>query len=228
MSSDTKSLGTAIDEIVAALEGLSEAARLTAIRAACDHLAIPFAGRAGSPGGDAEAVTPIESGVPASTAGAPPRAIDVRSLKEQKKPGSAVEMAALVAYYLQHLAPASERKPHISAADVDKYFVQADFPLPKRSDQLLVNARAAGYFDSPTRGAYRLNPVGHNLVAHSLPRTARASGKTKRPKPKSSSGEEFGAARGIRCSDSRRAQQCSTTSENSSEAFWHSKNRSAN
>jgi hypothetical protein len=88
----------------------------------------------------------------------PPRPTDVRSLKEQKKPGSAVEMSALLAYYLQHLAPASERKPQISAADVEKYFVQADFPLPKRSDQLLVSAKAAGYFDSPTRGAYGLTP----------------------------------------------------------------------
>jgi hypothetical protein len=184
VASDSKSLGTAIDEIVAALEGLPEPARLTAIRAACDHLAIPNTMAGGSSIGDTT-IGALGDVVPA-TPSMPPRPTDVRSLKEQKKPGSAVEMAALLAYYLQHLAPASERKPQISAADVEKYFLQADFPLPKRSDQLLVNAKAAGYFDSPTRGAYRLNPVGHNLVAHSLPRTVGAPGKAARTRSKGS------------------------------------------
>jgi len=178
VASDSKSLGTAIDEIIAALVGLPEPARLTAIRAACDHLAIPFTAAGGFSIVDTPAGTPGE--ITAATPTGPSGVTDVRSLKEQKKPATAMEMAALLAYYLQHLAPASERKPDISAADVDKYFVQADFPLPKRSDQLLVNAKAAGYFDSTTRGAYRLNPVGHNLVAHSLPRTAGSSVKAAR------------------------------------------------
>jgi hypothetical protein len=184
VSPDVKSLGTAIDEIVKALEGLPEPARLTAIRAACDHLAIPH------PAAGGPSIVDETAGTPGGITAAIPRvrsdATDVRSLKEQKKPASAVEMAALLAYYLQHLAPPSERKAQISAADVDKFFVQADFPLPKRSDQLLVNAKAAGYFDSATRGAYRLNPVGHNLIAHSLPRTAGSSGKTAKAKSRGS------------------------------------------
>jgi hypothetical protein len=34
----------------------------------------------------------------------------------------------------------------------------------------LVNAKNAGYLDRIASGQYRLNPVGHNLVTHKLPR----------------------------------------------------------
>jgi hypothetical protein len=170
-----KSLGAAIDEVIGALSSLPEPSRVTAIRAACENLGIELGGGPVPFGGslpptlDAPAQTP-----PFNTAAA---GTDIRSLKEQKNPNSATEMALVMAHYLQHFAPAPERKSQITAADVSKYFVQADFPLPKRADQMLVNARAAGYFDSPSRGVYTLNPVGHNLVAHSLPRSAGASAK---------------------------------------------------
>tara|TARA_R110002072_G_scaffold57508_1_gene147812 strand:- start:857 stop:1105 length:249 start_codon:yes stop_codon:yes gene_type:complete len=81
-------------------------------------------------------------------------------------------MACIVAYYLDSLAGADEKSPTISAKDLQKYFKQAGHKLPKRIDQLLVDAKAAGYFDSVGRAQYKLNPVGHNLVVHTLPRTA--------------------------------------------------------
>jgi hypothetical protein len=80
-------------------------------------------------------------------------------------------MAVLVAYYLAEVAPANDRKATIGTDDINKYFKQADYPLPGRPRQTLFDAKAAGYLDSPSQGAYRLNPVGHNLVAHSLPAT---------------------------------------------------------
>lgn len=168
MSPDAKSIGAAIDELIAALEPLEGTARLTAIRAACDHLSIPLQGgpALGGP------LVSFSSGEPsAADAAHAGGQVDIRTFKQQKAPSSANEMACVLAYYLQHLAPADERQPSISAADIDRYFNQAGFPLPRRSDQLLVNARAAGYFESAGRGAYKLNAVGHNLVAHSLPRS---------------------------------------------------------
>jgi len=96
-----------------------------------------------------------------------PHVHDIRTLKEQKKPGSANEMAALVAYYLSEQA--GERKETIDASDIKKYFLQAVFPLPKVPKQTLLNARAAGYFDAVGEGQFRLNPVGYNLVVHNLP-----------------------------------------------------------
>ena len=116
-------------------------------------------------------------GLPGKTAES--RIHDIRTLKEQKKPGSANEMAALVAYYLSELAPENERKQAISSADVERYFKQASFKLPRALQQTLLNAKAAGYFDSVEGGQYRLNPVGYNLVVHNLPADAAiTSGKT--------------------------------------------------
>lgn len=96
---------------------------------------------------------------------------DIRSLKEEKQPQSAIQMVALVAYYLSEVAPAEERKDTISSEDITKYFKQAGFSLPKGEPiYTLRNARNAGYFDPTSEtGAYKLNPVGYNLVAHNLP-----------------------------------------------------------
>ena len=78
-------------------------------------------------------------------------------------------MACLVAYYLQEVAPDAERKSTVTAGDLDKYFKQAGFKLPSRPGQVLIDAKGDGYFDSTGRGEYRLNAVGYNLVAHSMP-----------------------------------------------------------
>jgi hypothetical protein len=94
---------------------------------------------------------------------------DIYQLKEQKKPRSANQMAALVAYYLKEIVPVNQRKESIGAEDIDLYFKQARFHLPKRAGVTLTNAKNAGYFDSAGVGQYRLNAVGYNLVAYSLP-----------------------------------------------------------
>jgi hypothetical protein len=172
MTTNTKkTLGSAIDEIVAALEALDELSRATAIRAACEHLGISAPSAAPTPTTPGVPPTPITEVSAAPTSLAAPQAItDVRTFKEQKQPGSAAEMACVVAYYLDTLAAAAERKEEVSSGDLEKYFKQAGYRLPKRMAQVLVDARAAGYFDSAGHGKYKLNPVGHNLVVHSLPK----------------------------------------------------------
>jgi len=163
-----KSLGEAIDEIVLALSSLDELSRTTAIRAACEHLKIIF-----SPG--VETTYPIARGARTDTESSISvgRLPDIRELKEEKQPSSANEMAALVAYYLSEIA--TERKDDVELEDIVKYFKQAKFPLPKRPEFLLTNAKYAGYFESVGDGKYRLNPVGYNLVVHNLPRGAPTS-----------------------------------------------------
>lgn len=167
------SLGHAIDQIVGALEGLDQNARRTAISAACSHLNIHIV----SSDDDSKTTSDTEPKDDQSAGDAThhrttkhlEQQIDIRSLKAEKNPNSAIEMACLVAYYLQELASKNDRKQKISAHDVEKYFKQASFKLPKRLDQLLVNAKASGYFESAGRGEYKLNAVGYNLVAHGLP-----------------------------------------------------------
>ena len=90
-------------------------------------------------------------------------------------------MACVVAYYLQAVAPITERKQEISTPDLEKYFKQAGYPLPKKLGQVLIDAKAAGYFDATDRGAYKLNAVGYNLVVHSLPRADGTTQKGRKP-----------------------------------------------
>lgn len=173
MSTETKSksLGQAIDEVIAALEGLDAQSRVTAVKAACEHLKVEgFANTTGKDnqgrdggGGGAGNNALVSGGL-----------LDIKTLKNEKQPGSAIEMACIVGYFLQNVAQGDERKATIKGEDIDKYFRQAGYPLPKAKGQLLVDAKSSGYFDSAGVGAYKLNAVGYNLVAHSLPRGAKA------------------------------------------------------
>lgn len=94
--------------------------------------------------------------------------VDIRTLKDEKKPKSAIQMAVLVAYYLARIVPADQRVDVIGTAEIDKYFDQAKYPLPKNSGVLLGDAKRAGYLESAERGKYKLNPVGYNLAAHNM------------------------------------------------------------
>lgn len=168
-----KTLGQAIDEIILALQSLDQNSRITAINAVCEYLSIPLIEK-----------TKIES--PSETIQHPTKTMltplqDIKSFKEQKKPSSANEMAALIAFYLSEMA--QDRKAEVEVDDMVKYFKEAEFPLPKVPQVLLQNAKNAGYFDLVGGGKYKLNPIGYNLVAHNLPRSQSATSmKTKRPK----------------------------------------------
>lgn len=176
MTQTKMSLGQAIDQITGALEGLDPDARRTAVEAACAHLKVTLAqilpetaaGQQPRQGNDEMRDAGRAASRVADAAPAPPPS-DIRTLKADKKPGSAREMACVVAFYLQELAPQNERKESVSSADLEKYFKHANFKLPERMTQVLPDAKSAGYFDSPARGAYKLNAVGYNLVAHKLP-----------------------------------------------------------
>jgi hypothetical protein len=164
-------LGQAIDRIVEALQSIDATARPTVLATVCAHLQIPMAA--------AVTMKPtMPPSVPASVETLPTApafqaannaVLDIRTLKLEKQPKTAGQMACLVAYYLQDAAPESERKATISAADLEKFFKQAGFKLPKALDQLLVDAKHSGYFEAAGKGSYRLTPVGYNLVVHNLP-----------------------------------------------------------
>ena len=164
----------AIKAITAALESLDKPARIRALQYAMQHLGLSQEGggrqmppnglpNRGTPEGDENSLMSAQPKLRTSV-------VDIRSLRNQKKPSSDIEMAALVSYYLAELAPDGSRKDCMGADDIDVYFKQAGHPLPTQSQYTLPNAKAAGYFDSAGRGLYKLNPVGHNLVAHTLPR----------------------------------------------------------
>lgn len=125
----------------------------------------------------------VTAGLAGEAPGAPlsRSVIDIRSLTAEKQPRSSNEMVALVAYYVSELAPPGERSDTVNLATIRRYFKMAGFPLPKIFRNVLVNAAAAGYLESASRGEYNLNPVGYNLVVHGLPRSG-SPGPTPRTK----------------------------------------------
>jgi hypothetical protein len=169
VSFEKMSLGKAIDALLEALEPLDEASRETAVLAVCRQLNISNGVVVSTDSRKSDAPAISRAATLPSTPAPPTLRIDIRSLKDQKKPNSAKQMACVVAYYLKELAGADERKDTVSSADLEKYFKQAGFKLPTAIAQVLPDAKASGYFESAGRGDYKLNAVGHNLVAHNLP-----------------------------------------------------------
>jgi hypothetical protein len=156
----------AIGDVLAALEPLPGPARervVEYVTRALGIAALPTPSRS-------DPIPEIDQVLPPPPGATPAVAVtDIRSLKEAKQPRSANEMAAIVGYYVSELAPAGEQRDTIDTSDLDRFFKQAQYPLPSRIDNTLPNAAAAGYFDNAERGRYRLNPVGYNLVVHNLP-----------------------------------------------------------
>lgn len=173
-----KTVGKAIDGIITALEDLDEFARITAIKAVCEYLKINIsADQFQENFAQAEGKTLMDT-IQSQGIEKANKIVDIRTLKDEKKPISAIEMACIVSYYLENHAPSNEIKDTIIVNDIEKYFKQADYRLPRVQSQVLLNAKAAGYFDRIDAGTYKLNPVGYNLVVHTLPR----SGKVKKKK----------------------------------------------
>jgi hypothetical protein len=180
----------AIKTVLTALEPLSPEARSHVLGYVLTRLKIAL-----------PAVQQVErSSIPARPADLPsgaaggggpqPTVIHIKSLKEQKKPHSASEMAALVAYYMANVAPEKDRRDRINTKLVETYFKIAEFPLSQKPQFTLPNAKAAGYLDAVGNGEYKLNAVGHNLIVHGMPREkdgrtaprrARASKRVRRP-----------------------------------------------
>lgn len=172
----------AIKSVLAALAPLSPKARVSVLEYAMKRLDITPATVPRVSGLPPEQLPPakedVEGGVSSEDS------LHIKEFKESKKPRSANEMAALVAYYLVNLAPQSERKDTVNQSDMETYFKIAGYPLPKQIRVTLQNAKTAGYFDAAGSGEYRLNAVGHNLVAHSMPRGSAAGSKPRRSRKK--------------------------------------------
>ncbi len=177
MTDKKLTLGQAIDQIIDALDALEQNARQTAIDAACSHLGIqPVVGSPSTlkqpPSGSSKLSKPSHT-TSQPMRGKKTELVDIRTFKEQKQPKSAKQMACVAAYYLKELAADGEKKETLTTQDLEKYFKQAGFKLPKAINQVLLNAKASGYFESTGKGEYKLNAVGYNLVAHSLPKSER-------------------------------------------------------
>jgi len=164
----------AIEQLLSALEPLDRDARGRVIGYVFQRLGLAAPVSVG--GGSPLHAPPSGVGEQAASVGGPtatgPHVLDVRTFATQKAPSSQLERTVVVAFYLAELAPPAERKAEITGADLTKYQKQAGLGAPTNTRGALFAARHAGYLDSAGRGKYKLNAVGYNLVAHSLPSSA--------------------------------------------------------
>ena len=87
---------------------------------------------------------------------------------QERSPTNNREATAVAAFYLAEKAPAKDRSPRITKELLGDVFRQAQWKLPKRIDQTLVDTMSAGYLNRVELGVYELSNTGHNLVVHTL------------------------------------------------------------
>lgn len=112
--------------------------------------------------------TAVSASLPTPVPSVRSTSVDIRSFFQERSPSSDVEATAVAAYYYQYVAPSQYRRDSVDATFLQEAFRLAKWPLPKRTNFTLVNARNAGYLDNVGEGQYRLNPVGYNLVEHTI------------------------------------------------------------
>ncbi len=170
MSTDVDKEIGAIGTLLKALEPLNPKARQSVLDYVMRRLDIPLpTTQSGTLPPDTSLLPP---GEPPVITREPTGQVHIKDLVRDKKPRSGIEMATLVAYYLSHKAPQNERKQTVNNKDIETYFKIADFKLPTQPKFTLVNTKGAGYLDAAGVGKYKLNPVGYNLVVHSMPKTS--------------------------------------------------------
>ena len=176
MSEQKPTIGRAIDQIVEALGAFEDRDQTTILSTVCSHLQITLGSVTAEAAGRVSPSPEVPSlPLPETHHEHEQKSkheLDIRTLKDQKHPTSAKQMACLVAYYLLEYAPDEERKQSITTADLEKYFKQAKFKLPEKLEQLLGASKRSGYFETAARGEYKLTRVGYNLVTHNLPAKA--------------------------------------------------------
>lgn len=112
------------------------------------------------------------------------RPTDIKSFVESKSPKNDIQFATVIAYYYRFEAPEDDRRDTISAdilRDATRLAGHARFANPLTT---LNNAKKQGYLDAADRGFFRINSVGENLVAMTLPGSTNNMKPKLKPKPK--------------------------------------------
>jgi hypothetical protein len=161
----------AISALLLALRPLKPASRINVLDFVVKQLGIPLAGSQPSPvHSNLATPTAAQPVATLSQPAAPTILHDIRTFAAEKNPRTVNEKVAVIGYYLAHLASDAERRDHLISEDIKRYFIQAGFELPTAPPAVtLAHAKNAGYLNAMERGQFKLNAVGHNLVAHKLP-----------------------------------------------------------
>lgn len=106
---------------------------------------------------------------------------DIKSFVTEKSPANDVHFAAVVAYYYQFAAAENEKKEAINGEDLQEACRKASRSRLASPSNTLNNALKRGLLDKTgERGAYKINSVGENLVAMTLPGGTQATNTARR------------------------------------------------
>lgn len=166
----TKSDFMAAEEIKAILHGRDKIEQERIIRWVTESLGLvaapnPTLGTAALPTG----VSTIPQTNAQPLGSPPPRSKDIKTFVKEKNPKSDVQFAAVAAYFYRFECSQGERKEAVVPKDLDDAGRQARGYSFKNARQTLDNGVMLGYFDRAGGGEFRLNAVGENLVAMTLP-----------------------------------------------------------
>ncbi len=166
--------------IVETLKGLEKEKQERAMRFASEILgldapAVPPVSGTPAPAGQGH--LPVEKTDPSS----PAPVVDIKQFTTSKAPSTDQQFAVVVAYYYRFEAPAEERKEVIGAKDLKEAVrLVGGRKQPTDATMTLNNAKNSGYLDTAGRGNFRINAVGENLVAMTLPGKGRPAPSGKR------------------------------------------------
>lgn len=169
----TKSPLDAAQKIVLELQGMTNDQQALALKFATETLGLQVLTAHAQV---VQAAVHSPTGVPPTAQVAPGQRLDIKTFTTTKAPKSDQQFAAVVAYYYQFEAPEAQRKESIDSATMKDAARQAGRKQVNDWSITLSNALRTGYLDKAERGAFKLNSVGENLVAITLPDSA-ASGK---------------------------------------------------
>lgn len=170
--------------IVETLKGLDKQQQARAIKFACESLEMqaPAVGAVSHAGGGTVQAAPTSSAAPT----------DIKQFTASKAPKSDQQFAAVVAYFYRFVASEAERKDAITAEDLKDAARKVGRKRPHRVT--LNNAKNAGYLDAAERGNFKINTVGENLVAVTLPGNGGESGGSNGGRSRTKPGRKPGKA----------------------------------
>jgi hypothetical protein len=160
----TKSEFIAAEEIKAILEGRDKVEQERILRWVGESIGA-VAGQIVTPQPSLAASPTVQISPQLSAA----RRKDIKTFVSEKAPKNDVQFAAVAAYFYRFEASEAERKDVIVADDLQTAGRQARGYGFKQPHVTLNNAVTLGYFDRAGRGEFKLNAVGENLVAMTLP-----------------------------------------------------------
>lgn len=98
---------------------------------------------------------------------------DLKSFVNEKNPSSDMQFAATVAYYYKFEAPVNERKDLITNTILQDAARLSNRARLSDPGQTLRNAKLNGMLDGgDEKGTFKINTVGENLVAMTLPQNS--------------------------------------------------------